>query len=317
MDARFTQDAEGRGILDLRGAAARRRPDLSGLPALSEEERQTAIRTWRGRMVNEHLSAQVWASLVPQLMRAAVPPELLPALPVAAADELRHAELCAGVVLALGGVPVAPLPEIEPVPEHADVGPLEAALRNVISVGCMSETMAVSIIRAEHAELDGGPLGDVLAAILADEVAHARFGWTLLGRLAPRLDDAARARLSAYLVDAFVHQVTYEVPKLPVVLGRRAAALGGCLPTGEADTASSDSAVASSDQPDCTGIDLADTGAYTECCDALSAWCQAAHGEGTDAAQACIYGPGLDGSTGCIPWGPPVPPRFRGASVVA
>jgi hypothetical protein len=26
---------------------------------------------------------------------------------------------------------------------------------------------------------------------------------------------------------------------------------------------------------------------------------------------------GLDGSTGCIPWGPPVPPRFRGASVVA
>jgi hypothetical protein len=222
MDARFTQDAEGRGILDLRRAAARRRPDLTGLPALSDEERQIAIRTWRGRMVNEHLSAQVWASLVPQLMRAAVPPELLPALPAAAADELRHAEQCAGVVLALGGVPVAPLPEIEPVPEHADVGPLEAALRNVISVGCMSETIAVSIIRAEHAELDGGPLGDVLAAILADEVAHARFGWTLLGRLAPRLDDAARARLSAYLVDAFVHQVTYEVPKLPVVLGRRA-----------------------------------------------------------------------------------------------
>lgn len=221
MEVRYNHDADGNALLDLRKAGAARRPDLSALPALTEEERQTAIRTWRGRMVNEHLSAQVWASLVPQLMRAAVPPELLPALPAAAADELRHAEQCAGVVLALGGQAVAALPAIEPLPEHADVGALEGALRNVISVGCMSETIAVSIIRAEQAELEGGPLGDVLGTILADEVKHARFGWTVLGVLAPRLDAAARARLDAYLVDAFVHQVTYEVPKLPVVAGRR------------------------------------------------------------------------------------------------
>ncbi len=39
--------------------------------------------------------------------------------------------------------------------------------------------------------------------------------------LGPRLDAAGRARLAAYLVDAFAHQVRYEVPKLPVVLGRR------------------------------------------------------------------------------------------------
>ncbi|MES2638667.1 MAG: ferritin-like domain-containing protein [Myxococcota bacterium] len=221
MESRFNHDANGQPLLDMRRAGAARRPDLSALPALTEAERQTAIRTWRGRMVNEHLSAQVWASLVPQLMRAAVPPELLTSLPAAAADELRHAEQCAGVVIALGGEAVAPLPEIAPLPEHADVGPLEAALRNVISVGCMSETIAVSIIRAEQAELEGGPLGDLLGTILADEIKHARFGWTVLGMLAPRLDDAARARLSAYLVDAFVHQVTYEVPKLPVVAGRR------------------------------------------------------------------------------------------------
>ncbi len=227
MEPCFNHDANGRPLLDLRRAAVARRPDLGALPPLTEAERQVAIRTWRGRMVNEHLSAQVWASLVPQLMRAAVPPELLVSLPAAAADELRHAEQCAGVVLALGGDAIAPLPEIAPLPDHADVGPLEAALRNVISVGCMSETIAVSIIRAEQAELEGGPLGEVLGAILADEVKHARFGWTTLGLLAPRLDRpssrGARDRLSAYLVDAFVHQVTYEVPKLPVVAGRRAA----------------------------------------------------------------------------------------------
>jgi hypothetical protein len=110
------------------------------------------------------------------------------------------------------------------------VGALEAALRNVLSVGCMSETVAVAVIRAEQAELEGGPLGEVLAEILADEVAHARFGWAVLGALAPRLDDAARARTDAYLVDAFAHQIRWELPKLPVVAGRRPelAAAGVC-----------------------------------------------------------------------------------------
>jgi hypothetical protein len=217
----FNHDEHGVATLDLRTEAAARRPDLAGLPPLDAAERQTAIRTWRGRMVNEHVSAQVWASLVPQLMRAAVPPALLAQVPDAIAEELRHAELCAGVVAALGGTAVAPLPPIEAVPDHADAPPLEAALRNVVSVGCMSETIAVAVIRAEHAELDDGPLGGVLAGILADEVSHARFGWSLLRLLGPRLDPAGRARLSEYLVDAFAHQVRYEVPKLPVVLGRR------------------------------------------------------------------------------------------------
>jgi hypothetical protein len=218
----FHHDDTGRPALDLRAAAARKMPDLSSLPALDEDERQIAIRTWRGRMVNEHCSAQVWASLLPQLLRAAVPAELLAAIPEAAADELRHAEACAGVVAALGGDPFAPLPEPPPLPDHADVGALEAALRNVVSVGCMSETIAVSVIRAEHAELEGGPLADVLEHILADEIRHARFGWTVLGFLAPRLDTAAKQRLEAYLVDAFRHQIEWEIPRLPVVPGRRA-----------------------------------------------------------------------------------------------
>lgn len=222
MNACFDAQPDGRPLLDLRAAAESHRPDLSTLPALTDGERRVAIATWRGRMVNEHCSARVWAALLPQLMRAAAPPDLLAALPVAAADELRHAAQCAGVVVALGGEAVAPLPTLEPLPEHDDVGPLEGALRNVISVGCMSETVAVSVIRAEHAELEEGPLGAVLAEILADEVKHARFGWAFLGRCAPRLDDAARARLSAWLVDAFAHQVRWEVPKLPVVPGRRA-----------------------------------------------------------------------------------------------
>jgi hypothetical protein len=221
MRDHYARDGHGRPMLDLRKAAEARRPDLPDLPELTAEERAMAARTWRGRMVNEHVSAQVFASLVPQMMRAAVPAELIAQLPAYVADELRHAEQCASVVLALGHDPVAPLPEILEVPTHTDVGPLEGVLRNVISVCCMSETVAVSVIRAEQAELDGTALGEVLDTILADEITHARFGWRFLGRMVRLLDDDARARLSAYLVPALRHQIAYEVPKLPVNSGLR------------------------------------------------------------------------------------------------
>jgi hypothetical protein len=215
-------------VLDLRASA--RPVVLDDLPDLSADERAMAARTWRGRMVNEHVSASVFAGLIPQMMRAAVDPAWIAQVPTMAADELRHAEQCAGVVAALGHAPIALLPPIEPMPEHSEVGPLEALLRNVISVGCMSETVAVAVIRAEHAELEGSTLGRVLAEILADEVQHARFGWSLLGALAPTLDDAARARLSGWLEVAFAHQLAWELPKLPVHLGLRAevAAAGVC-----------------------------------------------------------------------------------------
>lgn len=221
----FTQDRDGNAVLDLRREGAARRPALAdgALPDLEDAERAEAVRTWRGRMVNEHVSAQVWAGLLPQLLAAAVPPGALVSVADAIADELRHAELCAGVVLALGGEPIARLPAIVPVPRHADVAPLEAALRNVISVGCLSETIAVSVIRAEHAEIEAGPFGAILASILADEVQHARVGWSLLGVVAPLLDPAARARIDAWLVDALAHLVAWEIPKLPVVSGRRPA----------------------------------------------------------------------------------------------
>ncbi|HMV70122.1 MAG TPA: ferritin-like domain-containing protein, partial [Myxococcota bacterium] len=212
----------------LRGAA--RVPTLDDLPELTDDERAMAARTWRGRMVNEHVSAAVFAGLVPQLMRAGVDPTAIAEVPLMIGDELRHAEQCAGVVTALGLPAVAPLPPIEPLPEHEDVGRLEAALRNVLSVCCLSETVAVAVIRAEHAELEATRLGAVLAAILADEVRHARFGWRLLGQLAPSLDAEAKARLSAYLPAALRHQIAWEIPKLPVNLGLRpeVAAAGVC-----------------------------------------------------------------------------------------
>jgi hypothetical protein len=81
----------------------------------------------------------------------------------------------------------------------------------------------------------------------------------------------------------------------------------------DTDTVDTDTVDSGDGSPDCTAIDLSDSEAYAECCGARAEWCEAEHGAGTDAANYCVYGPDYDGSTGCIPWGPPVPPRFRGA----
>ena len=206
-------------VLDLTVEARGHEVQLTDLPELSDDQRAMAARTWRGRMVNEHVSAQVFASLVPQLMRAGIRAGLQATVPAMIADEYRHAEQCAAVVVALGHNPVARLPPIEDMPQHTDVSPLEAVLRNVISVCCMSETVAVAVISAEHFELQGTELGRVLQTILADEINHARFGWTLLGELHDAIDAAMAKRLTAWIKVALKHQIMHEIPKLPLNAG--------------------------------------------------------------------------------------------------
>lgn len=181
---------------------------------LADADREAAIGTWKGRMVNEHVSARVFAALLPQLMRAGISAARQAQVAEMIADELRHARMCAAVVTALGGEPVAPLPPLDDVPTHDDASPLEAVLRNVLSISCLSETVAVALIDEERL-VTTGAAADTAKRILADEVQHARFGWTLLEELQPRIDDELRARLGRYLQVAFAHLEAHELSHLP------------------------------------------------------------------------------------------------------
>ncbi len=216
--------------LDLRTEAAELAYDLHDLPQLGAEERKAAQVTWRARMVNEHISSRVFAALLPQMMKAGVRPALQAKVAKMIADELRHARSCAAVVAALGGEARAELPYLEDVPEHRDAAPLEALLRNVLSICCLSETVAVALISAEYFELESSAIGDVLKHILADEVRHARFGWELLDEVMPSVDDATRSRLNEYLEVAFQHLHDHELAHLPACgqLSDNAARAGVC-----------------------------------------------------------------------------------------
>jgi len=198
--------------LDLREASRALMPAVpTDLPHL----REAAIGTWRGRMINEHSSALVFEGLARQFAAAGMA-DVVAEVAGFALEERRHGVLCGAVVEALGGQALAEVAEGDTYPEHEDArSPLEAALRNMLSICCLSETVAVSLIGAERMEMPAGELHELLTRIYADEVGHSRFGWRTLGRLAPSLDAATKERLGDYLEVAFDHLVEHELSHLP------------------------------------------------------------------------------------------------------
>jgi hypothetical protein len=200
---------------------------------LTEQELEAARGNWRERLVSEYASARVFAGLVPLLMKAGVDHEHVTEVARMIEEEITHARLCAQVVAALGGSASAPLPPLEPIVAGVPGDPVEIALSAVLSIGCSSETVAVALVECERQRAGHPALRDVLSRILSDEVGHARFGWRLLDELLPSLSAAARARLSAYLVGCFAHQIRFHSPFLGLgTTTERGASFG--VPDGEA-----------------------------------------------------------------------------------
>jgi len=198
--------------LDLVDAAAEIHVDVPDLPEL----RRVAQRTWIGRMVNEHASGRVFDQLADQIEVAGTDRERVAQCREFAAEERRHGALCAAVARALGAEPRAARRVEGDLPKHADaISPLEAAMRNVLSISCLSETVAVTIITAEREQMPDGDVKRILSQILADEIGHARFGWGWVGEALPTLGATEKAALSRYLSIAFAHVEAHELTHLP------------------------------------------------------------------------------------------------------
>ncbi|MEM9190519.1 MAG: ferritin-like domain-containing protein [Myxococcota bacterium] len=163
-----------------------------------------AKRSWLERMRFEHMSAAVFSRLLPQLIEAGATVDVKTGVLRMSMDELRHSALCGDVVELLGGEPVIETRlTTAPLPEHSDCTPAERALRNVMFVGCMSETIAVSQL-SEEFELASEPsIRAVIDQLMTDEVWHAKLGWSYLAEVWPTLDRDQRARTEAYLPRAF------------------------------------------------------------------------------------------------------------------
>jgi hypothetical protein len=198
--------------LDLRTEAREHTPRLTLAPRLAIAARAT----WLGRMVNEYMSAAVFDSLADQMQRAGFGDEEVAQCLAFGDEERLHGVLCGAVVEAMGGEAVATTVLRRPLPDHSDVPLPEAVVRNLLSVSCLSETVAVALIAAERIEMPEGPLRELLTRIWSDEVGHARFGWAVVSRCLPAFDAVARGRLNRYLAVAFGYFERHELYHLPV-----------------------------------------------------------------------------------------------------
>jgi hypothetical protein len=166
------------------------------------EERTLAIAraSWTERMRREHDSAAVFSRLLPQLMEAGATLDLKTAVLRMAMDELRHAGLCGAILELLGAKP-----EVEtdlatvPLPEHEGCTPVERALRNIMFVGCLNETVGVAMLTEERALTKEPAIAAALEQLVADEVWHGKLGWLYLAEVWPTFDAEQRARTNAYL----------------------------------------------------------------------------------------------------------------------
>ncbi|MFV8754705.1 hypothetical protein ACNOYE_29515 [Nannocystaceae bacterium ST9] len=215
--ARGSAQAAASERLDLRCLARAERPIGIADARLDQGLRAAAIATWRARMVNEYGSAPVFEGLVAQLEALArLDDATIEPARSFADEERRHGILCGAVVEALGGAAEAPALARQEFPRHPDAATdLEACLRNLLSVCCLSETVAVALIAAERHDMPAGPLRELLTGIWADECGHANFGWRLLPELLAEADADTRARLGEYLRLAFAELEAHELAHLP------------------------------------------------------------------------------------------------------
>ncbi len=164
-----------------------------------------ACRHWQTRMVDEYASTTVYSGLSGQLMEAGATLDVNVVVLRMAQDEFRHAEVCGGVALAMGGANHETRDAtVQPLPLHAGCSRQERALRNVL-VTSLSEMYSVAFFVASLDRMTDPYLRTVTRSLLADEVLHGRFGFYYLEQWVPWLEahPGARVSISSYLRLAF------------------------------------------------------------------------------------------------------------------
>jgi hypothetical protein len=183
----------------------------------SAAQRRTAAVQWSGRARNEHGSVQQFGQLTQVLASARVELELLGVLARMITDEVRHAELCARLALAIWpeGLeiepklfrwpqPRPPWPDPPSARERLDPEPrLAWAAKAILTACCLGETLSKPMLEA-LVVVTTEPIAEAVSRqILRDEHLHATFGFEALALLLPRVSEAGRADLQRHLAVDF------------------------------------------------------------------------------------------------------------------
>jgi hypothetical protein len=145
-----------------------------------------------------------------------------------AGEEVRHAELSAEVLRALGDEARVPaLGRVRRISDHAGLTPAERALRNVV-YGSISEVVNTARFVDTLDAMREPYLRDATRQLLADEIGHGQFGFLYLEAVKDTLDDDVKARLAEFLRDGFARLEREQAGAgiVPHDLGDEGVALG-------------------------------------------------------------------------------------------
>jgi hypothetical protein len=135
---------------------------------------------WRQRACNELSTSAVFASLTRSLVAVGAPHAIVRQAAAAVEDEVRHAQICVHVALAYDPACAPPPPSVvsEP-PRFTGSEDVDARLF-VVMQSCVNEGVAAAYLQRCLDEATSVLARAAVRDILADEIHHARFGWTWL-----------------------------------------------------------------------------------------------------------------------------------------
>jgi hypothetical protein len=150
---------------------------------------------WELRTMDEYRSQVAFTELLFELTQMGFAFDVLGTGVRVVRDEARHVELCKRMVVALGGSP-----RMEGTPHFVrssrNLPPRIRILRTIVGSLCIGETISVKLLAAVRDNTTDPLARAVVTCLTADESIHSRFGWTLLGLLAPHLTAEERADIA-------------------------------------------------------------------------------------------------------------------------
>lgn len=145
-----------------------------------ESARELAARVWSFRFVSEREAAQRFGALAPILRGAGASQVVVAMAEEAAADELRHADLCRQLVRHFGGAQ-PPEPELSlRWTAPAGLEGREHVLYEIVALSCVTETLSTALLGELVARATDPVCRQAMHSILSDEVNHSRLGWAFL-----------------------------------------------------------------------------------------------------------------------------------------
>jgi hypothetical protein len=162
----------------------------------------TARTTWTRTAFSEYASAAAFAEIATALLAAGAPIDLVACAGDFVVDEIVHAECAARITAWLGGAIALEVDLARLVRPPRAEDPLLAAVERIVRTSCVGESLTVPMLKLARDETAAPVIAAALAKIVADESAHAQFGWWVLDWACDELDDAARAHLAAVAAHA-------------------------------------------------------------------------------------------------------------------